>query len=33
MVEAAAGLIVRNGPATRQDRWEEDSGYSPFTLA
>jgi glucoamylase len=33
MVEAAAGFIVRNGPASAQDRWEEDAGYSPFTLA
>jgi glucoamylase len=33
MIEAAAAFIVRNGPATQQDRWEEDSGYSPFTLA
>src|SRR5213078_3141253 len=23
----------RNGPVTQQDRWEEDAGYSPFTLA
>lgn len=29
----ASGYIVRNGPATLQDRWEEDGGYSPFTLA
>ena len=27
----AAGFVVRNGPATQQDRWEEDAGYSPFT--
>jgi glucoamylase len=33
MVERAAGYIVRNGPVTGQDRWEEDGGYSPFTLA
>jgi glucoamylase len=33
LIEAAAGYIVRNGPTTQQDRWEEDSGYSPFTLA
>jgi glucoamylase len=33
MIEAAAGYIIRNGPTTQQDRWEEDSGYSPFTLA
>lgn len=33
MIETAAGYIVRNGPATQQDRWEEDGGYSPFTLA
>ena len=24
---------LRNGPVTQQDRWEEDAGYSPFTLA
>ena len=23
----------RNGPVSPQDRWEEDAGYSPFTLA
>ncbi|HEX6503835.1 MAG TPA: glucan 1,4-alpha-glucosidase [Terriglobales bacterium] len=33
MVERAAGFIMRNGPVTQQDRWEEDAGYSPFTLA
>lgn len=29
----AAAFLVRNGPVTQQDRWEEDPGYSPFTLA
>ena len=33
MIQAAAGYIVRNGPSTQQDRWEEDSGYSAFTIA
>ena len=33
MIAAAAGYLVRVGPATQQDRWEEDGGYSPFTLA
>jgi glucoamylase len=33
MVHAAASFLVRNGPVTQQDRWEEDAGYSPFTLA
>lgn len=33
MIRRAAGYIVANGPATNQDRWEEDGGYSPFTLA
>jgi len=33
MVKAAASFILRNGPVTQQDRWEEDPGYSPFTLA
>jgi glucoamylase len=25
--------VVRNGPVTQEDRWEENLGYSPFTLA
>ena len=33
MVKNAAGFLVKNGPVTSQDRWEEDPGYSPFTLA
>jgi glucoamylase len=33
MVRKAASFIVMNGPVTQQDRWEEDGGYSPFTLA
>ncbi len=33
MVERATAYLVRNGPVTGEDRWEEDSGYSPFTLA
>src|SRR5580704_9777414 len=33
MVHKAASFILRNGPVTQQDRWEEDAGYSPFTLA
>jgi glucoamylase len=33
MVRLAAGFLVRNGPATEQDRWEEDAGLSPFTVA
>ena len=33
MARRAAAFLVRNGPVTQQDRWEEDAGYSPFTLA
>jgi glucoamylase len=33
MVRDAAGYLLANGPVTQQDRWEEDPGYSPFTLA
>ncbi len=33
MVKSAAGFLVREGPATQQERWEENSGYSPSTLA
>lgn len=32
-VEKAAAFILRHGPATQQDRWEQQSGLSPFTLA
>jgi len=33
MVTRAAGFVVRHGPRTGQDRWEENAGYTPFTLA
>jgi glucoamylase len=33
MILGAVGYIVRNGPTTQQDRWEEDGGYSAFTIA
>lgn len=33
MVLKASAFLVQNGPVTGQDRWEEDGGYSPFTLA
>ena len=33
MVRKAAAFIAVNGPVTQQDRWEEDGGYSPFTMA
>jgi len=33
LVRRAASFLVMNGPVTQQDRWEEDGGYSPFTLA
>jgi glucoamylase len=33
MVRNAVSFIICNGPVTQQDRWEEDAGYSPFTLA
>ncbi|QQS42420.1 MAG: hypothetical protein IPM63_05640 [Acidobacteriota bacterium] len=32
-LKKAADFIVRNGPSTPQDRWEEESGYSPSTIA
>jgi glucoamylase len=32
-IKPAADLIVRKGPATDQDRWEEKRGYSPATIA
>jgi glucoamylase len=33
MVRRAAEYLVANGPVSPQDRWEEDPGYSPFTIA
>jgi glucoamylase len=33
MVHAAASYIMRRGPASPQERWEEDAGISPSTLA
>ena len=33
MVARAAGFLIREGPITPQDRWEEARGYSPSTLA
>jgi glucoamylase len=32
-VERAAGFLVRYAPITQQERWEENAGYSPSTLA
>jgi len=29
----ACGFLIREGPATAQERWEEAGGYSPSTLA
>ena len=33
MVRRALSFIVRTGPASDQDRWEEDTGINTFTLA
>ena len=33
MIEGAIGYLVKNGPLSPMDRWEEDQGGSPFTLA
>lgn len=32
-VERAAGYLMKFAPVTQQERWEENSGYSPSTLA
>jgi glucoamylase len=33
MVKQAARFLVSNGPSSQQDRWEENAGLSPFTVA
>ncbi|HUQ32159.1 MAG TPA: glucan 1,4-alpha-glucosidase [Pyrinomonadaceae bacterium] len=32
-IKPAADFIVREGPCTLQERWEEEAGYSPSTIA
>jgi glucoamylase len=32
-IKPTADFIIKRGPATGQDRWEEKSGYSPATIA
>jgi glucoamylase len=33
IIKKALKYLVMNGPFTPQDRWEEESGFTPFTLA
>jgi glucoamylase len=33
MIARAAARLIWHGPVTAQDRWEENAGYSPSTLA
>lgn len=33
VLAGAIAFLITAGPASSQDRWEENSGYSPFTLA
>ncbi|MEW6470207.1 MAG: glucan 1,4-alpha-glucosidase [Bacteroidota bacterium] len=33
MIRRAASYLAKYGPTTEQDRWEENAGYSTFTLA
>jgi glucoamylase len=33
MVQRALSFIARTGPASAQDRWEENDGINPFTLS
>ncbi|MGM0591645.1 MAG: glycoside hydrolase family 15 protein, partial [Halobacteriota archaeon] len=32
-VKRSADYVVRNGPPTAQERWEEEAGYSPSSIA
>lgn len=32
-IRKAAGYLISHGPVSEQDRWEENGGFSPFTLA
>lgn len=33
IVKKAISFLIMNGPATEEDRWEQQSGLSPYTLA
>lgn len=33
LIKKAISYLIINGPYTQQDRWEEEKGFSPFTLA
>ncbi len=33
LTKKALSFILKNGAYTRQDRWEEEEGYTPYTLA
>jgi len=33
LVKKAAAYLARSGPVSPQDRWEENPGYTPFTVA
>lgn len=33
MITRAAAYLIQRGPVTAQERWEENAGYSPSTLA
>ncbi|HTL93292.1 MAG TPA: glycoside hydrolase family 15 protein, partial [Steroidobacteraceae bacterium] len=33
MIQRALAFLIRTGPVTQQDRWEENAGLSTFTLA
>jgi glucoamylase len=32
MIQRAISYIIRKGPSTQEDRWENERGYTPFTL-
>ncbi len=32
-IKKAISFLAKNGPYTQQDRWEEEKGYSPFTIS
>ena len=33
VISAALGYLIRTGPVSEQDRWEESAGLTPYTLA
>src|SRR3954451_23862314 len=33
MVRRAAAYLIRSGPSTQEERWEDERGFNPYTIS